>query len=153
MAVTLEPMSAELIGDWLALSAADHVAQRIAAGDHPERARRDTEEMSARLFPGGAPAPGQCVFQICEDGVPVGSLWIGVAERPTDWYVWSVDVDASARGRGIGRQAMQLGEDVARSAGAIRMGLNVFGSNVVARGLYESLGYEVTALQMSKPLN
>ena len=48
---------------------------------------------------------------------------------------------------------MQLGEDVARSAGAIRMGLNVFGSNVVARGLYESLGYEVTALQMSKPLN
>lgn len=146
-------MPAELIGDWLALSAANHVAQRVAAGDDPERARSDTDEMSARLFPGGVPGPGQCVFQICEDGIPVGSLWIGVAESPTDWYVWSVDVDEPVRGRGVGRQAMLLGEDVARAAGAVRMGLNVFGSNVVARGLYESLGYEVTSLQMSKPLD
>jgi ribosomal protein S18 acetylase RimI-like enzyme len=30
------------------------------------------------------------------------------------------------------------------------IGLNVHGQNTVARSLYESLGYEVTAMQMKK---
>ena len=32
------------------------------------------------------------------------------------------------------------------------LGLNVHGQNMVARSLYESLGYEVTAMQMKKPV-
>ena len=32
------------------------------------------------------------------------------------------------------------------------LGLNVHGQNMVARSLYESLGYEVTAMQMRKPV-
>ena len=36
--------------------------------------------------------------------------------------------------------------------GAIALGLNVAGSNTAARALYESLGYEITALQMRLPL-
>jgi ribosomal protein S18 acetylase RimI-like enzyme len=39
-----------------------------------------------------------------------------------------------------------------RSRGMTSLGLNVFGQNTVARGLYESLGYDVTALQMKKPV-
>jgi hypothetical protein len=31
--------------------------------------------------------------------------------------------------------------------------LNVFGPNVVARELYVSAGYEISALQMNKPLS
>jgi ribosomal protein S18 acetylase RimI-like enzyme len=56
------------------------------------------------------------------------------------------------RGRGFGRAAMVLAEQEARRGGARRLGLNVFGTNTVARSLYESLGYEITELQMSKEL-
>lgn len=43
-------------------------------------------------------------------------------------------------------------EDVARSNGYTSLGLNVFGPNAAARALYDSAGYEVTAVQMLKPL-
>jgi ribosomal protein S18 acetylase RimI-like enzyme len=47
---------------------------------------------------------------------------------------------------------MLLAEEQAHGAGATEIGLNVFGYNAVARGLYESLGYETTSLQMRKEL-
>jgi ribosomal protein S18 acetylase RimI-like enzyme len=47
---------------------------------------------------------------------------------------------------------MVLAEQEARRGGARRLGLNVFGTNTVTRSLYESLGYEITELQMSKEL-
>ena len=43
-------------------------------------------------------------------------------------------------------------KDEARSRGMTSLGLNVHGQNTVARSLYDSLGYDVTALQMKKPL-
>ncbi len=147
-------MPSEQLGPWLARSSAGHVADRVASGEDPEAARRAADGICARLFPGGVPVPGQCVFRVLDDGVPVGTLWIGVgpAGRPTEWYVWSIEIDEAARGRGVGRRAMLLGEEAARACGAVRIALNVFGSNAAARRLYESLSYEVTTLQMSKPL-
>jgi ribosomal protein S18 acetylase RimI-like enzyme len=47
---------------------------------------------------------------------------------------------------------MQRAEDEARARGMTSLGLNVHGHNVVARSLYESLGYDVTAMQMKKPV-
>ncbi|KQN41066.1 N-acetyltransferase [Frigoribacterium sp. Leaf44] len=43
-------------------------------------------------------------------------------------------------------------EQAAARHGAETLGLNVFGYNEVARHLYESLGYETTAVQMKKPV-
>ncbi len=62
-------------------------------------------------------------------------------------------IDPAHRGRGLGRAAMVLAEEAARSQGASELGLNVFGPNTVARRLYESLGYETTAVNMRKPLS
>ncbi|MDN6795178.1 MAG: hypothetical protein L0L69_09055 [Propionibacterium sp.] len=47
---------------------------------------------------------------------------------------------------------MQLAEDYTRSQGATTLGLSVFGFNHAARGLNESLGYEVTSVKMRKAL-
>jgi ribosomal protein S18 acetylase RimI-like enzyme len=47
---------------------------------------------------------------------------------------------------------MRLAEDEARARGMKSLGLNVHGQNMVARSLYESLGYQTTALQMKKPV-
>ena len=47
---------------------------------------------------------------------------------------------------------MLLAEDQVKTMGGRELGLNVFGFNTVARGLYESLGYETVAIRMSKRL-
>ena len=67
-------------------------------------------------------------------------------------WVFEVEVEAPFRGRGYGRAAMRRAEDEARARGMTSLGLNVHGHNVVARSLYESLGYDVTAMQMKKPV-
>lgn len=48
---------------------------------------------------------------------------------------------------------MILAGDYARQQGAHTLGLNVFGFNVAARNLYQSIGYEPTAIQMRKRLD
>lgn len=84
----------------------------------------------------------------------VGYLWIGCDSSgdPTSWWVWDIVIEAGHRGHGLGRQAMVLAEKYARSHGAQTLGLNVFGFNRAARGLYESLGYETTSVKMRKTL-
>jgi len=84
----------------------------------------------------------------------VGALWIGPQTDgpPGHWWVWTVEIDEPFRGRGLGRAAMELAEREARRRGATQIGLNVFGHNHIARSLYESLGYEISRLQMYKRL-
>jgi GNAT superfamily N-acetyltransferase len=130
-----------------------YVAERIAAGDRPDDARRIAEEQTDSLFPDGRPAPGQLLYRVIDDaGAAVGTLWIGPRspERADAFWVWGVEIDERHRGRGLGRAAMQLAEEEAVAHGATELGLNVFGPNAVARHLYVSMGYETTALQMRK---
>ena len=61
-------------------------------------------------------------------------------------------IDEEFRGRGLGRKAMVLAEELARAHGAVTIGLNVVAHNRVARDLYTSLGYEDTSVQMRKTL-
>ncbi len=154
MAVTLQPMPPTDIGPWLEQSKADHVADRTDTGEDRETALRAANAVSERLFPGGLPAQGQFVFAVTEDGLAVGSLWIGAGyDTPADvWWLWSIEIDVASRGHGLGRQALRLAEDFARKGGATRLDLNVFGNNTVARGLYESLGYRISTIRMSKVL-
>jgi ribosomal protein S18 acetylase RimI-like enzyme len=130
------------------------LAERIASGDDAQAAAAAVDEMSRAMFPGDEPGPGHLLYTVETDGEPVGSLWLGPAsgDRPGEWWVWDVTIDAPHRGRGAGRGAMMLAEGEARSNGATSLGLSVFGHNTVARHLYESLGYRAVAIRMSKDL-
>ena len=104
-----------------------------------------------RAVDGPDPEPPR-VVAIDDDGEDVGWLWIGPVDGATGWYVWDVAVHEAHRGRGLGRATMRLAEDFARSQGATSMRLNVFAYNVPAVRLYESLGYDTTAIHMHKEL-
>jgi ribosomal protein S18 acetylase RimI-like enzyme len=67
-------------------------------------------------------------------------------------FIYDIAIDESQRGKGYGRQAMQLIEEKARELGLRQMGLHVFAKNKVALNLYESLGYETKSLNMIKDL-
>jgi ribosomal protein S18 acetylase RimI-like enzyme len=140
--------------EWLPRQLAGYAAQIAASGAMPEaeaweKARRDT----ARSFSAGYDTPGQLLFLVLAGTNAVGSLWLAVPGPDPDprmAWVYDIEVDEEYRGRGYGRAAMLLAETEVRSRGMTSLGLNVFGQNTVARALYESLGYDVTALQMKK---
>ncbi|HUJ66561.1 MAG TPA: GNAT family N-acetyltransferase [Acidimicrobiales bacterium] len=141
------------LASWLKRSRSGYISERVAAGDTLAEAAANADESLARTFPTGAPAPGQIVGSVSDGGVRVGELWIGpYGDDPHRWWVWDVAIDETRRGQGLGRKTMILAEGLATANGATSIGLNVFARNVVARGLYQSLGYEETSVQMRKSL-
>ena len=152
--LTLRPLTPAEFGEWLPQQVAGYAALIVASGAMPAQAAREKAERdTARYFGGGAATPGQLVFRIMAGRVGVGWLWLGVPGPEPDprmAWVFEIEIESAFRGRGYGRGAMRLAEDEARARGMTSLGLNVHGQNMVARSLYESLGYEVTALQMKK---
>lgn len=141
------------LADWLVGMRASYVSERIATGDSRDEAESNADFSLERLLPGGSPAPGQLIGRLrCADQY-VGYLWIGPAGTDQQrWWVWDVVINDDQRGRGLGRQAMLLAEELAREQGATTLGLNVFTNNIVARSLYNSLEYEESSVQMRKQL-
>jgi ribosomal protein S18 acetylase RimI-like enzyme len=91
-----------------------------------------------------------------ENGNPVGFIWViestsGFTAAAFAW-IMCIYVEAGARGKGIGRKLMGLGEKWARERGLIDIILNVSNENEVAIGLYESLGFEIETRRYIKQL-
>jgi ribosomal protein S18 acetylase RimI-like enzyme len=141
---------------FLAESRRGYVEQMVEYGGRPRdvaEAKADADHRS--LFPEGRPGPGHHVYVAEAAGARVGRLWL--SEHGPGWpegtaFVYDIEVEEAARGRGFGRAIMVAAEQVARSLGARELALNVFGGNTAAIALYTSLGYAVTAQQMRKEL-
>ena len=153
--VRLRPMRAEEFPAFLVASR-DGYAEGIEqhGGQSHEAAQRKADEDMAAVLPQGLETPGHVIFLVEADGVVVGRLWL--AERPsggrTVLFVYDISIEPEHQGHGYGRAAMRLAEGVAGDRGLARIELNVFGGNQVARGLYRSLGYVETSVQMAKDL-
>ncbi len=152
----LRPATPDEIEAWLPRLAAEYAAAIAGSGSLPpaDARRKADSDLRAQLTDGPAHA-GQLIFRLIAGEQPAGWLWLAVpvpAGDPAMAWVNNVEVDEEFRGRGYGRQAMLLAEREAAARGMTSVGLNVHGQNTVARGLYDSLGYQVTAQQMKKVL-
>ena len=127
------------------------------AGLSREAAEAKAEHDWTSLLGQGLSSSGQFLFAV-EDaatGERVGDLWYAEREDESGGnaaFVYSVEIFESFRGRGLGRRAMLLIEEHARSRGLTQISLTVFGGNDVARSLYRSLDYSETAVFMAKDL-
>ena len=152
--VRLRPVTRDEFDAWLPRQMASYAELIASSGAMPAQAAREkAEQDTARSFSRGYGTPGQHVFRIMAGGVPVGWLWLGVPGPDPDprmAWVFEIEIEPAFRGHGYGRAGMRLAEEEARSRGMTSLGLNVHGQNTVARSLYESLGYEVMAVQMKK---
>lgn len=152
--VRLRPVTPAEFAAWLPRQAAEYAAKIAESGAIPEAAaRKKAEQDTARYFHRGLSTPGQFVFRVMAGDVAVGWLWLGVPGPDPDprmAWVFEIEIEPAFRGEGYGRAAMRLAEQEAHCRGMTSLGLNVHGHNTIARSLYESLGYEVTALQMKK---
>lgn len=154
MTVHLKPMPSDRLAEWIKTSNEAYRLSRIEAGESPELAAKRAQESSAKYFENGQPLPLHQIFDVVNsDNEVVGWLWIGPQDgSETDWWVWDVEIDEAHRRNGYARQALLRGEAEARALGATSIGLNVFGFNSGAQALYESLGYGIAAVNMSKKL-
>jgi ribosomal protein S18 acetylase RimI-like enzyme len=156
MELGLRPATTEEVKERLPRLAARYVNEIVASGSLlPEAAQAKAHRDLSVLLKDGPDTAGQLIFRLVAGEQPVGWLWLAVPQPGGDPHMaWvnDVEVDEAFRGRGYGRQVMLLAEQEAAARGMTSVGLNVHGSNAVARDLYDSLGYQVTAQQMKKSL-
>jgi GNAT superfamily N-acetyltransferase len=84
-------------------------------------------------------------------GEPIGAVWLGL-RPPAAAFVYDVHLRPEARGRGLGRATMEAAAAWCRTQGIRVLGANVQGSNVPARAMYESLGYQPVVEELALPL-
>jgi len=139
---------------WLPGMFERHIAERIRAGEEPESATQLSLVQRNELFPNDVPATDQFIMNVIGDDGVVGTMWLGrpLSGSRETWFVFDVEIDKEFRGKGFGRAAMEAAEEWTRERNGTRLGLNVFGPNLAARSLYDSLGYEVMATSMFKDL-
>ncbi|MDN0081347.1 GNAT family N-acetyltransferase [Crenobacter sp. SG2305] len=104
----------------------------------------------ARLGAAFAAHPSTFALIAEQDGEPLGIAlcvlgFSSFAAAPTV-NLHDVAVLPAARGQGVGRRLMDAVAAAARERGACKVTLEVRPDNQVGRGLYESLGYRLSAL-------
>lgn len=92
-----------------------------------------------------------------DDGKYAGHLWLREREEPmtgaVQLWVQTVAIVAHHRSRGWGRLLMERAEAEAAARGMKGIALRVDADNVVARKLYEEMGYQTVRLRMVKRLD
>lgn len=143
---------------WQRQLARHYARSKVEAGTWTEdEALERALRSNAELLPHGLATPGMLLLTaVLGDGTPVGRLWVSLV-HPNGAagcaWIYDIEIDEAHRGQGYGRALLRAAEDAARSAGADGIELNVFGTNTVANGLYDSAGYTTTTRQMRKPLS
>ncbi|MBF9127463.1 GNAT family N-acetyltransferase [Plantactinospora sp. S1510] len=152
----LVPMTADEYAACRPLMIDSHAEGVAAATGLPvDETRQSSERQTDELLPQGVQTADMLLFVGVVADQPVGWVWIGLPrppDRPDMAWVYYVAVDPGHRAKGYGRELLLAAERELTGRGVARLGLNVHGHNTVAVGLYRSLGFEVTAQQMAKPL-
>ena len=155
--VTVRQMTSEEFDRFLAHSIVEYAAAHTSVGNwtEEEAIEKSTQAMN-ELLPDGAKTEGALVLTaLTREGIPIGHLWIGLQRkggRPGEAWIYDIELYEQFRGKGYGRALLSVAEEESRKNGVMKLGLNVFGNNKVARSLYDSAGYQTTAIQMSKVL-
>jgi ribosomal protein S18 acetylase RimI-like enzyme len=156
--LALRAMTEEEFAAYRPRLAREYAESHVQAGTWtPDEALARSQAELDELLPAGLAQPDTLLLTATDaDGVAIGLTWIalvhprGVAD--TAW-IFDIEVFPEHRGRGVGRALLQAAEEEVARHGVANLGLNVFGSNDVARRLYESAGYAVTTVQMQKRIS
>jgi ribosomal protein S18 acetylase RimI-like enzyme len=120
-----------------------------------EDALAKANEEFGKYCPQGLSTPNQFFYNVVlDDKISTGYLWFAIRERngKKRLFINDIFVEESYRGRGLSKFMMTWLEEKANEMGLAEIGLHVLGNNLVARGLYEKMGYTVTNLDMTKKL-
>ncbi|MFG3139711.1 GNAT family N-acetyltransferase [Streptomyces sp. NPDC048211] len=153
--LTARPMTPEEFTAWEDGAIAGYAESLVTRGTPRETALRVARASHARHLPQGLATEGAQLHHLVHEDEKAGFLWVARFEMHPGQvvaYVFDVEVDERFRGRGFGRALMIQAERLALASGDTRLGLHVVTANTPALRLYESLGYEPTRYNLTKPL-
>jgi ribosomal protein S18 acetylase RimI-like enzyme len=156
-ALRLDAMTQTEFERYLAAAIGGYAEEKVESGEWAaEEALDRSLAAHAELLPQGLATPDSYLFiaRKVGSGEPVAHLWIALRARAgrTEAYIYDIEVREELRGRGYGRTTMRAALTKARELGAASVGLHVFGHNMRARALYESLGFAAKNINMSLEL-
>lgn len=151
----LAPMRAEAYPAFFEEAVAFYAEENVAVGrwraeDAHALSRGETE----RLLAQGLETPDQHVFEIfaAVGEAPVGYVWLAAMPTGTTKVAFiQLKIHAAWQRQGHARATLGLVEERARRLGLSGMALQVFAHNPGAQALYESVGYRVSSVNMTKP--
>ncbi len=139
------------------LAAATYAEENVLGGrwlaeDALALARAETN----RLLPLGIATPENYLYSVQSepDQELVGYVWFAEMQRGSARiaFVCQVLIEPGHRRQGYARAALQAVQEIAQSKGLSGLALHVFAHNEGANALYRSLGYQVSSLNLIKPL-
>jgi ribosomal protein S18 acetylase RimI-like enzyme len=149
--IALRPLREDEFAAWDAAHRREYERGLVEhAGMGPAAAAAKVERDVAWVLPAGLSTRDTWLWAVEADGRSVGTVFLGL--RDGGAWLYDITIDEAERGRGHGRAAMTALEDEVRALGHDTIGLNVWGGNEVARGLYRSLGWAEESVHMRKRL-
>ena len=139
---------------FLERSIPEYAAEHVRAGnwiesESLEKSRKEFE----KLLPQGLNSVDNFLYTLYDGEEAVGMIWMKIRDhRSKSGFIYDAFIDERFRGKGYGKSLMLLLEEKAREMELNSLELHVFGSNHVARKLYETIDYKVTSVNMSKKL-
>ncbi|HET7143864.1 MAG TPA: GNAT family N-acetyltransferase [Anaerolineales bacterium] len=150
----LVPMTQAKYDAFLERSIPEYAADHVRAGNwvESESVEKSRKEFEA-LLPQGLNSEDNHLYTLFDGDVAIGMTWMKIRSHPSkSGFIYDVFIEERFRGKGYGKSLMLLLEEKAREMGLKSLELHVFGSNHVARNLYEAIGYEITNVLMRKTL-
>lgn len=149
--IALRPLRQEEYAAWDAAHRAEYRRGLVEhLGMALEQAEAKVDRDVSHVLPGGLATPDTWIWAVEAEGRVVGTAFVGL--RDGGAWLYDITIAEGERGKGYGRAAMTALEDEVRALGHDSIGLNVWGDNEVARGLYRSLGWAEESVHMRKRL-
>ena len=121
----------------------------------PDSLARAKQEI-AEMLPEGVNTHGHVlcslVAPIDETNRPVGYLWYKPDTMMRSVFIYDFHIFTACQGQGLGKQTLRDLEAHLREQGFNEIRLRVAGDNARARHLYETSGFGVTGINMSKSI-
>ena len=152
--VALRPMTEAEFAPYIDHLREDYAQERSKSGETPiEEERENSNKQIDGLIPQGPATPNHYFWTVAdESSAGIGWLWVFVEPEKGRAFIYDIALAEEQRGKGYGRQTLQVLESMVRPMGIRRIALNVFGKNAVARHLYDTEGYYVVATAMQKDI-
>jgi ribosomal protein S18 acetylase RimI-like enzyme len=144
---------------WIVQGQVETIWVRLGPERQPQISRQTLEEsvkqQIARLRRDEG-FPSQAFIARAEDGTPAGFVWVARDHNDStgelEATLLNQYVAEPYRGQGLGRRLLETAEEWARGQGLPQISLSVGVRNTIGQRLYESLGYQVETLRMTKKL-
>ncbi len=151
----LQEMNPEEFNMFIAKQNVDYAREIARNFRRPiEQVRVEAEAQLKQLLPDGIKTKGHTLLKVVEtrSSNAVGAIWFKLESEADRAFLYYIEIHEPYRGKGYGKIAMNLLEDLLREKNVKSLGLHVFADNQVALNLYKRQGFSTGSYNMEKIL-